>query len=375
MKFSQVHQAIVTAYRATDNARFPIVPFIWGPPGVGKSACAEAAARQIAAEVGAAELLWWGDTVPAGTDPNTLFGFFDLRLSQMDAVELGGYPDPDREKQVMTRMIGDFFPHEGRHDLPDRGIILLDEWTSALPSVQAASYQLANDRRLGNKKLKDGWMVMGAGNRMGDGGVVYKQPLPLSNRLAHFDFESDLDGFLSWGARSGEIPVWMNTFLRFRPDLLNTFEEHIKSKATGHAFATERTWHRLAQVLRHTDESTSAVRTWGRALIGEATTVELVAFRQTWLELPDIAQVLADPNSQPVPQESSVRYAVCGALASRVDASTVGAAMAFINRIPNQAAAYETLFVTEVFGRNPDVLTGSPEWPQWANKFCNTMAA
>lgn len=375
MNFKQVQQVIVTAYHSTVANRFPVVPFIWGPPGVGKSACSEAAARQIAGDVGATDLLWWGDRVQEGRDPNEYFGYFDLRLSQMDAVELGGYPDPDRELQVMTRLIGDFFPHEGRSDLPDHGIILLDEWTSALPSVQAASYQLANDRRLGNKKLKDGWMVMGAGNRMGDGGVVYKQPLPLSNRLAHFEFESNLDDTLAWAASTGEFPVWMTSFLRFRPDLLNTFDEHIKSKSTSHAFATERTWHRLAQVLRQTDESVSAVRAWGKAYLGDAVTTELVAFRQTWLELPDLAKVLADPMNEPVPTEASVRYAICGALASRVTSSTVGAAMDFINRIPNQAAAYETLFITELFSRSPDILMGSPRWPEWANKFCAAQAA
>ena len=48
-------------------------------------------------------------------------------------------------------------PDARRHG--DRGILFLDEITSAPPSVSAAAYQLILDRRLGEYEVPDGWAI------------------------------------------------------------------------------------------------------------------------------------------------------------------------------------------------------------------------
>ncbi|HEV3387051.1 MAG TPA: hypothetical protein VG097_19690, partial [Gemmata sp.] len=60
-----------------------------------------------------------------------------------------------------------FLPTSGK------GILFLDELTSAPQMTQASCYQLVLDRRLGEYELPDGWVVMAAGNPASERGVHF----------------------------------------------------------------------------------------------------------------------------------------------------------------------------------------------------------
>ena len=135
---------------------------VWGPPGIGKS--------QIVAQVAAQH------NVPV----------IDIRLSQMEPTDLRGIPFRDGDHVVWS--IPALLPNAERHS--SRGILFLDEITSAPPSVTAAAYQLILDRRLGEYRVPGGWAIFAAGNRHGDRGVTYAMPAPLANRFTHYDLEA-----------------------------------------------------------------------------------------------------------------------------------------------------------------------------------------
>src|SRR6056297_1721926 len=115
---------------------------LWGPPGVGKS--------QIVAEVAGRH------DVPV----------IDVRLSQMEPSDLRGIPF--RSGELVEWAVPAMLPDAGRHG--PRGILFLDEITSAAPTVSAAAYQLILDRRLGAYEVPAGWAIFAAGNRQGDRG-------------------------------------------------------------------------------------------------------------------------------------------------------------------------------------------------------------
>ncbi|HSO45993.1 MAG TPA: AAA family ATPase, partial [Rhodoferax sp.] len=116
---------------------------LWGPPGVGKS--------QIVAQVGERH------QAPV----------IDIRLSQMEPSDLRGIPF--RIGDVVQWAVPALLPDAQRHG--PRGVLFLDEITSAPPAVSAAAYQLILDRRLGEYRVPDGWVIFAAGNRQGDRGV------------------------------------------------------------------------------------------------------------------------------------------------------------------------------------------------------------
>lgn len=169
----------------------PTPAMVWGPPGIGKS--------QIVVQVANRH------NVPV----------IDIRLSQMEPTDLRGIPFRDGDHVVWS--IPAALPNAQRHGA--RGILFLDELTSAPPTVTAAAYQLILDRRLGEYRVPDGWAIFAAGNRHGDRGVTYAMSAPLANRFTHYDLEAHLDDWIAWAYRN-DIDARVIAFLHFRPELL-----------------------------------------------------------------------------------------------------------------------------------------------------------
>ena len=101
---------------------------------------------------------------------------------QLDPVDLRGLPRiaADQTEWVPPK----FLPTTGK------GILFLDELTSAPQMTQAGCYQLVLDRKLGEYLLPDGWVVIAAGNPASERGVHFSMPRPLRNRFVHLDLEA-----------------------------------------------------------------------------------------------------------------------------------------------------------------------------------------
>jgi len=110
--------------------------FIWGPPGIGKSALVGQFARDV------------------GLDCVSLLG------SQLAPEDLIGVPRIEDNRSVFCppRMIARNAPY----------LLFVDELNACSFEVQKAFYSLINDRRLGEYRLPEGSVVVGAGNRAQD---------------------------------------------------------------------------------------------------------------------------------------------------------------------------------------------------------------
>jgi MoxR-like ATPase len=281
------------------DANLPV--FFWGPPGIGKSAIV----RQVA------EARGW-------TEAN--HAFVDVRLSQMEPVDLRGLPVPDVPGGKTVWLPPAWLPFEGG-DAPDEGVLFLDEASSAMPSVQAAAYQLVLDRQLGEARMKSGWRLLLAGNRVSDGGVSFRLAMPLANRMLHLVRETpDLDAWTRWALKSDIHPLIVG-FLQFRPNLLFTFNEALKAKES--AFATPRSWEMVSRLLNAVPEQEHAVlEPLVAGAVGAGVGVEFMAWLKLKKTLPDLDKLLA---GQPVPplqkKEIDKGYACAVALAGRIVAA------------------------------------------------------
>jgi MoxR-like ATPase len=286
---------VIELIAAAFQADLPL--FIWGPPGIGKSAFV----RQ------AAELQGW--TEADGS-------FIDVRLSQMEPVDLRGLPVPDLISDPNAPKTNwlppTWLPFEGSRG-PDAGVLFLDEASSAPPSVQAAAYQLVLDRQLGEAKLKKGWRLILAGNRVTDGGVAFRLAMPLANRMLHVKTEASLDAWTDWAM--GEDIDWdVIGFLQFRPNLLSTFEA--AKNAQEVAFATPRSWEMVSTILK-TQPGQDVLETLIAGAVGQGVALEFIAYRALKQDLPKIDDILAGKSAQ-CAEKADVRYATTVALASRV---------------------------------------------------------
>lgn len=310
-----------------------IPTFLWGPPGVGKSA----SIHQITAERG--------------------WGLVDFRASTRDSVALMGLPDIGGET---TRWkVPDEFPQVER-DGPE-GILFLDELNAAPPSMMAAMFGLVLDRKVGDYVLPKGWRVVAAGNRQSDRAAAQRMPTALANRFAHIDVDADTSGghdnvHVEHFNRIGVDPQLI-AFLRFRPALI-----HSMPKNDERAFPTPRSWEQAAKVI----SLPSAQRLQGvSAIVGEGAAAELEGFLRVYQSLPSLDLVLANPNSAPLPEDPAARFAMATGLARKVDAKSFDNGMAYIQRIP--AREFEILFAVDAVRRDP-ALSHTGTFVQWATR-------
>lgn len=185
--------------------------FIWGPPGIGKSALVE----RFAADV--------------GIDCVSLLG------SQLAPEDLIGVPRIEDGKSVFCppRMIARDAPY----------LLFVDELNACSFEVQKAFYSLINDRRLGEYRLPPGSVVVGAGNRAQDSAIVKPMSSALMNRMLHVELRPTARDWLDWAYAQGIHP-WVIQYLETRPDHL-----HVPPPKTEETFSTPRSWHILSDAL------------------------------------------------------------------------------------------------------------------------------
>lgn len=341
------------------------VPMIWGPPGIGKSKGMEFCCELLCADLELKGVFEYGDKKE---NPQEYFGFFDVRATDKDPVDMGGLPDKDPVTNTMIRLVPDWFPHVGRTDLPDHGVLFIDEAPSAAPAVQVTCYQITQERRIGAYKLKPGWHVAMAGNRTTDGGVSFKMPTPLANRLTHVNAKSDSQYWLNDVCGAIGIEPIIQAFIRFRPDLLNTFSKHIENGRKEMAFATERSWHKLSSILQASPEiyEDGMLSVIAAGQVGTAAAIEFGGFVKVWQSMPSINDIIAKPSTAPVDFDAATTYAVITALAHRAEGKTFEPIMEYLARLSPE---YTVAGIKTVHARdNGRRIYATPAFIDWSQK-------
>jgi MoxR-like ATPase len=333
-----------TEFHSTlDGHHTPVM--LWGPPGVGKSQMV----AQVAARHG----------VP----------MIDIRLSQMEPSDLRGIPfrAGERVEWAPPAML----PEAERHGI--RGILFLDEITSAPPSVSAAAYQLILDRRLGEYAVPPGWAIFAAGNRQGDRGVTYSMPAPLANRFSHFEVDTHLDDWVAWAYANG-IDDRVIAFLRFRPELLFDFDPAHNPMA----FPTPRSWEFAHRALQKFLDQPQVLLGTLQACVGPAAGVELHAFVQNLDQLPDLEAIVRGEEVA-VPKDTDLQYAVAAALVGHAirtkgtpEAQTVhGHILDYAARFPSREMG--VMLVSDMHRAIGQELFSVPQFASWAKAIGEVM--
>ena len=253
--------------------------FIHGSPGIGKSYIVAEVAKKNGLEL------------------------VDVRLSQMDPVDLRGVPSIKGDQTVWMPPV--FFPR----DTGSKGILFLDELNSAPPSVQAAIYQLVLDRKMGEYELPKNWRIVCAGNRVSDRGVVFRLPTPLANRMVHLHVQARFEDFKLFAIKNGLHPFVIG-FLGFRPDLLST--DPVVEDDANPAFATPRSYEMLSNILKKSlDIAKIMPIIYGT--IGYSAGIEFTSYVKVYEELPDVAAIY-EGHYPRVEMKPALLYALVSAL-------------------------------------------------------------
>jgi len=283
---------------------------LWGTRGVGKSSVVQ----QLAAR----------REVP----------LVDLRLTTIEPVDLRGavFADDDARRTV-------WFPPEF---LPDQelseGILFLDEITAADQRLQTSAYSLILDRRVGDYRLPDGWMIVAAGNAAFHGAVSHDMGTALADRMFHFHVQSTTRAFLAHALASGFRPEVM-AYLQVRPDKLDdTAQQLARDHLVG---ASPRGWEDVSNVLASSlDDATRRVFVQGR--LGAANAADFFGVLDAIRSGSDVHALLAAAPGEAtralLPRSLDALYGlVYGLVAAVEDGTTLDRAFAIVEQFVDLA--------------------------------------
>jgi len=282
----------------------------------------------------------------------------DIRLSQREFVDLRGIPT----------VVDKFTEFNPPAELPKQGcpptVIFLDEINQADRSTQAASYQLLNDRKLGEYNLPDNVWICAAGNYLTDRAIVNRMGSALNNRVMHLYVLMDVDEWATW-ALNNKIHTSVIAFIRFSPQHLaemQSTQDGVQSRLkNADAFASSRTWEFVSKLMYATDAKINRVWPLVAGCVGISAGTQFKAYIDYYKDLPDLNDVIKNPTTARIPDSRQALLAVSIGLSARITEDTFGNILEYMKRAPLE---YTTAMVNDALKVNDDLLD-YPEIAVW----------
>lgn len=269
----------------TFSSKLPPI-LIHGSPGIGKSSIV----RKIANDFG--------------------IGFVDVRLAQMEPCDIRGLPVPDNDQKVMKWYVNGMWPR----DTNSKGIIFLDELTSAPRDMQTSAYELVLDRKLGDLyKVPDGWVIIAAGNNTTDRAVATSMSSALANRFMHLELNVNSEDWTLWAQHHDVHPAVIG-FITYR----NEYLFHMDHENLERGWPSPRSWERVSNILKlYSDLSydSSLLRKLVYGLIGNRAGVEFMSFLKINSQFDNVLDYLLNPNMEiKIPEKADAKYALVSSM-------------------------------------------------------------
>ncbi|MFJ7628654.1 AAA family ATPase [Streptomyces sp. NPDC097595] len=302
---------------------------LWGEPGIGKTA----ALTQLADDLG----LRLTTVIASVHEPSDFSG---LPVVGDDPAEQGVPMAPPDWAVRLVRA--------------GRGLLFLDELSTAPPAVQAALLRLVLERRVGALQLPPGVRIVAAANPRSSAADGWELSPPLANRFVHLQWTHDQDVVVR-----GLGGTWPRATLpRLQPERLAEAVDFARRAVCGLLAARPALVHRLPSGETRRGGAWPSPRSWDmtltliafataagvsrdvlsllvRGTVGDGPGLELLAAIDR-MDLPDPETLLADPASVVLPERGDLRQAVLdgvvAAVRKRLDRSRWDAAWTVLVR-------------------------------------------
>ncbi|GGT07052.1 ATPase AAA [Streptomyces kurssanovii] len=284
---------------------------LWGEPGIGKTA----ALTQLAAALD----LPLTTVIASVHEPSDFSG---LPVVGDDPAEQGVPMAPPDWAVRLVRA--------------GRGLLFLDELSTAPPAVQAALLRLVLERRIGALQLPPGVRIVAAANPRSSAADGWELSPPLANRFVHLQWTHDHDVVVR-----GLGGTWPRATLpRLHPEKLRDAVDFARRAVCGLLAARPGLVHRLPGNETRRGGAWPSPRSWDmtlcliafataagssrevlsllvRGTVGDGPGLELLASLDR-MDLPDPELLLADPEGAALPERGDLRQAVLDGVVAAV---------------------------------------------------------
>lgn len=317
-----------------------LVPMIWGSGGIGKTALG----LEVADEYNLKPVL--------------------VELGNFEPTEVSGYPSVNANKR------SEYFPFE---DFPlttdtipagkNGWLIILDELTNADVNTQKAAYSIIHGHRVGSKPLHPNVKIICMGNGAAHGADTTELTDPMKSRLAHLHMVSHAKDWIdNYGNQHCDwrITSWIGA----QPDMLDNYKDMSPDSDT---YSCPRTVVSLSKLINHpsivnTTPNIPDHLTVFNGIVGAAAAKSFIDHCQLGINLPALAQIVADPVNTPVPTEHAEQFMLTSRLSHELNNTNAANVLTYMNRLPNPE--YVVTCLRGLALRNP-VLMSIPAITQW----------
>ncbi|MFE7644881.1 AAA family ATPase [Streptomyces phaeoluteigriseus] len=209
-----------------------------------------------------------------------------------------------------------------------RGLLFLDELSTAPPAVQAALLRLVLERRIGALQLPPDVRIVAAANPRSSAADGWELSPPLANRFVHLQWTHDHDVVVrglggTWpratlpGLDPGKVAQAVDFarravcgLLSARPTLVHRLPSGEARR--GGAWPSPRSWDMTLTLIAFATAAGSSREVLSllvRGTVGDGPGLELLAGLDR-MDLPDPEAVLADPTGIDLPERGDLRQAV-----------------------------------------------------------------
>ncbi|MFE3224190.1 AAA family ATPase [Nocardia sp. NPDC059228] len=217
-----------------------------------------------------------------------------------------------------------------------RGLLFLDELSTAPPAVQAALLRLVLERRIGALRLPDGVRIVAAANPRASAADGWELSPPLANRFVHLQWTHDHDVVVrglggTWPRAT--LPTLapekvteavafarraVCVLLAARPTLVHQLPS--SETRRGGAWPSPRSWEMTVRLIAFATAAGSGrdvLSLLVRGAVGDGPGFELLAGIDR-MDLPDPEVLLADPAAAELPERGDLRQAVLDGVVAAV---------------------------------------------------------
>lgn len=196
---------------------------------------------------------------------------------------------------------------------------------------------------VGNYKLHPKCAVIAAGNRKEDKAIVNDLSTATMSRLIHFQLEVNKDEWMYDFAIPNKLDNRIIAFINAFPDKLNTFDPE-KSDMT---FASPRTWNFLDKLIKSkqqisNEDITDSDLIMFSGCIGDGAATEFINFIKVYTQVPKYQDIVANPDTVPIPDESALKWATITSLVQNCDKKD---SAQFIKYISNFDVSFQIVFL------------------------------